>query len=332
MRYVVYGAGAIGGAIGGRLHQAGHDVVLIARGPHLAALQKRGLTLQAPDGEVLLSIESVESPQQVGLGPEDVVLMTMKSQDTAAALLELVQAADPRVALACAQNGVENERLALRQFAQVYGMFVYVAAQHLEPGVVQLFFSSPGGVLDIGRVPEGVDERARLIAADLTAAGFVSVAEPRIMRWKYGKLLSNLANAVEALLGPDYPGGDLVRSARSEALACYAAAQIDYATETEISERTAGNEELRPVEGRARGGGSSWQSLARGSPGIETDYLNGEVALLGRVHGVPTPVNDALCLVARRMVRNREKPDSADPDEIERMIASGSGCAGGSSS
>jgi 2-dehydropantoate 2-reductase len=321
VRYVVYGAGAIGGTIGAKLHQAGGDVVLIARGAHLETLEKRGLTLQAPGGTERLSIESVASPQEAELGPEDVVLMTMKSQDTSAALLELARVADPRVAVVCAQNGVENERLALRYFAEAYGMFVHVLAQHLKPGLVQLFSSRPCGVLDVGCVPEGVDERASLIAADLVASGFASRAEPLIMRWKYGKLLSNLANAVEALLGPDYPGGDLVRAARSEALNCYAAAQIDFATDDEISGRIAGNEELLPVEGHARGGGSSWQSLARGSSGIETDYLNGEIVLLGRQHGVATPVNEALCDVARRMVRDHAEPGSADPNVIKQTIA-----------
>jgi 2-dehydropantoate 2-reductase len=321
MRYAVYGAGAIGGAIGGSLHQAGRDVVLIARGPHLDALQEGGLIFQAPAGEERLPIESVASPQEVELGPDGVVVMAMKSQDTHAALEELAQVADPRVAVVCAQNGVNNERLALRYFNRVYGVFVYVAAQHLEAGVVQLFSSSPSGVLDVGRCPASIDERARAICADLEAAGFTAHAEPLIMRWKYGKLLSNLANAVEALLGPDYPAGDLVRRTRSEALACFAAGQIDWATEEEISRRTASNEELRPIEGSPRKGGSSWQSLARGSSSIETDYLNGEIVLLGRLHGLATPANAALCQVARRMVRDRAEPGSVDPNELQQTIA-----------
>jgi 2-dehydropantoate 2-reductase len=321
MRYAIYGAGAIGGAIGGSLHQAGREVVLIARGSHLEALQKQGLVLQTPDGEEQLAIESVGSPQEVELGSDDVVVLAMKSQDTPDALEELAQVADPHVTVVCAQNGVANERLALRYFAYVCGVFVYIAAQYLEPGVVQLFSSSPSGVLDIGRYPDGIDERARAISGDLESAGFASNVDPQITRLKYGKLLSNLANAVEALLGPDYPAGDLVRRAESEALDCYAAAQIDYATEEEMSQRTARNEELKSIKGQPRQGGSSWQSLARGSSSIETDYLNGEIVLLGRLHGVPTPANEALCHVARGTVRNRAKPGSSDPDEIERAIA-----------
>jgi 2-dehydropantoate 2-reductase len=320
MRYVVYGAGAIGGTVGARLHEAGREVVLIARGRQLATLRADGLTLLTPDRERRFLIPAIASPREIDLGHEDAVLLAMKSQDTAAALEELRAVADPDTAVACVQNGVENERLALRHFAHVYGVFTWVAAQHLEPGAVQAFATGPLGALDLGRVPRGTDERAREIASDLQDAGFASRVDPDIMRWKYAKLLSNVGNAVEALLGPDAPGGGLVRRARAEALACYSAAGIRHATESEISERVAANEQLRPIRGRERLGGSSWQSLARGSGSIETDYLNGEIVLLGRLHGVSTPVNQVLCRMTRRMVRDGARPGSADPLEIEAAI------------
>jgi 2-dehydropantoate 2-reductase len=274
MRYLIYGAGAIGGAIGAVLRDSGQEVTLIARGRHLEALRERGLTLQTPDREVQIPIAAVGSPREIDIHAHDVVLLTMKSQDTAAALLELSEIADREVAVVCAQNGVDNERQALRLFSRVYGMFVYVTAQHLEPGIVQVFSAPTLGVLDLGRVPGGVDEHAGAIASDLAATGFASRVDAQIMRWKYGKLLSNLANAVEALLGPDVAAGELVRAARAEALACYAVAGIEHATPSEISQRAAGHEQLRTVNGQPREGGSSWQSVARASGSIETDYLN----------------------------------------------------------
>jgi 2-dehydropantoate 2-reductase len=194
---VIYGAGAIGGTIGARLHQAGHEVALIVRGSHLDALRRNGLTFQTPATEEHLAIETVESPSELEIAKDDVVVLAMKSQDTAAALGELSAAADPDVAVVCAQNGVASERLALRYFARVYGMFVWVAAQHLRPGVVEAYGAPPAlGVLDLGRALRGSDELADRISSDLRAAGFVSRVDGEIMRWKYGKLLSNLANAV----------------------------------------------------------------------------------------------------------------------------------------
>ena len=321
MRYVIYGAGAIGGTIGARLHQAGHEVALIARGRHLDALRSGGLAFQTPAVENHLAIQTVASPKEIEIAKGDVVLLTMKSQDTAATLGELSAAADPDVAVVCAQNGVESERLALRCFARVYGMFVWVAAQHLRPGVVQAYAAPPAlGVLDLGRAPHGGDELADEVSSHLRGAGFVSRVDAEIMRWKYGKLLSNLANAVEAILGPDAPGGELVRRARAEAFACYEVAGIRYATSDEISERVAGNGELGSIDGQPRGGGSTWQSLARGSTGVETAFLNGEIVLLGRLHGVPTPVNQAITQIALRMAREGAQPGSADLVQVEDTI------------
>ncbi len=321
MRFVIYGAGTIGGTIGARLHEAGQSVVLIARGSHLQALRRDGLELQTPEGTGRARIPAAGSPREAEIDDGDVVLLTMKTQDTAAALSELQVAADPAVAVVCAQNGVENERVALRRFSRVYGLCVYLPAQHLQPGVVQAFAGPTLGVLDLGRFPGGVDECAEAVAAALRGAGFASEARPDIMRWKHEKLLANLGNAVEVLFGPDARGDDVHERARAEALACYAAAGIDFAGNAEVAERRTALPPLRPVAGQAHAGGSSWQSVARGSGSIETDYLNGEIALLGRTHGVPTPVNAALALTAARMAHERAQPGSADRAAFEALVA-----------
>src|SRR5947209_4300329 len=111
MRYIIYGAGAIGGVIGARLFRAGHDVVLIARGGHLAAVRERGLTLETPAETVTLPIDAVGHPSEITFADGDIVVLTMKTQDTAPALDELRAAVGENVPVICAQNGVENERL-----------------------------------------------------------------------------------------------------------------------------------------------------------------------------------------------------------------------------
>ena len=105
---------------------------------------------------------------------------------------------------------------------------------------------------------------------------------PDVMRWKYTKLLMNLANSVEATVAPDPRVGELVKLVRAEGEACLRAAGIDFASREEDKERRGDRMHVRPVNGEFRGGGSSWQSLARGTGSIETDYLNGEIVLLGR--------------------------------------------------
>jgi len=322
MRFVIYGAGAIGGTIGGRLHQAGRSVVLIARGTHLEALQRDGLELQTPEGSARLPIPAVGSVSEAEIGGDDLVFLTMKTQDTAPALIELQRSADPHAAVVCAQNGVENERLALRRCSEVYGLCVYLPAQHLQPGVVQAFAGPSLGVLDLGRFPSGVDDRAEAIAAALREARFASQARADIMRWKYEKLLANLGNAAEALFGPEARGRDVHQRARAEGVACYAAAGIEFAGDEEVAQRRTALPPLQPVGGASHTGGSSWQSLARGAPSIESDYLNGEIVLLGRLHDVATPVNEALQRAAARMAFDRAQPGSADPSAFEALVAS----------
>lgn len=320
MRYVVVGAGAVGGTIGGRLFQHGHEVVLVARGAHYRAMRERGLRFASPEETVELPIPVVESPEDLQPREDDVVVLAVKTQDSAAALAALAQVAYSssgwaRLPIVCAQNGVDNERQALRLFDRVYGMCVRLPASYLEPGVVAAEGTPISGVLDVGRYPSGLDEVAVRIVADLAASRFSAEAHDDVMRWKYRKLLSNLGNALDAAVGRASGARDLLRRAADEGQECFAAAGIEVATEEEDERRRAGMG-VGQVEGRQRSGSSSWQSLARGTGSIESDYLNGEIALLGRLHAVPTPINSALQRVAASLAYDRRPPGSLTLDEV----------------
>jgi 2-dehydropantoate 2-reductase len=316
MRFVVHGAGGIGGVIAARLHQSGHDVVGIARGEHLDAWRKHGLRLQTPDEDVVLDVPVVGHPSELTLGAGDAVLLAMKSQDTVAALADL----PPDVAIVCAQNGVANEREALRRFERVYGICVMCPTSFLEPGVVQAQSSPVTGLLDIGRYPDGVDDTAEAVGAALSASTFESVPRPDIMRWKHAKLLMNLGNAVQALCEP---GGtkELNERIRAEGVAALTAAGIPFASDEEDRERRGDRMTMRPIAGAMRGGGSTWQSFARGTGSIETDFLNGEIVLLGRLHGVPTPANALIQRLANQAARERRPPGSMTAAEVLSVLA-----------
>lgn len=77
---------------------------------------------------------------------------------------------------------------------------------------------------------------------------------------------------------------------------------------------------MAPVKGETHPGGSSWQSLARGAGKTETDYLNGEIVMLGRLHGVPTPVNECFVRLAHELVRSGATPGSIDPTRVDREL------------
>lgn len=318
MRFVILGAGGIGATIGGRLHQSGHDVVLIARGAHGEALRRRGLTLASPDQVVRLDIPTALHPRELEWQPGDVAILAAKSQDTAAAARDLQAAAGSALPVVSAQNGVVNERLLSRWFDHVHGLCVMCPTAHLEPGVVVAHSAPTSGILDLGRFPEGVDEVDEEVATALRASRFESVARPDIMRWKYRKLINNLGNSVQALCGDARAWEELVEAMaliEAEADLVLAAAGIDPVTEAEDDERRADHLQIQPVEGQARGGGSTWQSLTRGS-GVETDYLNGEISLLGRLHGVPTPANARLQALMTDAAARHLGPGSMTPVQL----------------
>ena len=314
MRFVIYGAGAIGGVLGARLYEAGADVTLIARGRHLERMREDGLSLRDPSGERRLRVRAVGSAGDAGLDhPRTVVVLAVKSQHTAQVLDALRMVAGPNTAILCAQNGIDNERQALRHFSNVYGAYVSCLATHLEPAVVQAHSSPVTGVIDVGRYPVASDDRAEELAACLRACGFDSIARPDIMAWKRAKLLVNLATTVEALCGPDAREGRLAAMVRDEGRAVFTAASLAVPSATELASRQPAGQITLPREG-----GSSWQSLSRGTGSVESDFLNGEIALLGRLHAVPTPANE---LVQRESTRLAAKGSPPGPVREEHLLA-----------
>lgn len=317
VRWIIYGPGAVGGVVAGRLAGSGQEVAVVARGAHLAAIRRDGLTLRQLGGDSVHRLESYGDPAEIEWRPGDVVVLGMKSMDTEDALRRL----EVDAPVVCLQNGVVNERLALRRFPRVYSVCVMLPAAHLAPGVVEAQCAPVPGILDLGRYPHGVDDTAASLSEGLRKAGFHSELRPDVMRWKYRKLLMNLGNAVEALCGHADGLEDAARPLREEGEAVLRAAGIPFASAAEDAERRGDILQLR----LQRDGGSSWQSLARGTGTVEADYLNGEIVLLGRLHGVPTPANET----ARRLVvdaaRRGTPPGSLTPARFLEAVREAAG-------
>jgi 2-dehydropantoate 2-reductase len=317
MRFVVLGAGAIGGVVGGRLAQHGHDVVLIARGAHYESIRNNGLRIESPDDVATVRVPVVDDPEKISWTSDDVLLLATKTQDTEAALDRLAAVAPRTLPIFCAQNSVANEEMAAQRFAHVYGVFVWCPADYLTPGGVQVWCAPSSGILHLGCYPAGSNDVAEAVAAAFRASTFIADAKSDIMRWKYRKLLSNLGNAVDALCGAAARGSGIAQRARREGVACLQAAGISYVADDEQDAAALERQvRARTIGGVERPGGSSWQSLRRKLGTIETDYLNGEIVRLGQQYGVPTPVNALLQYLSQRVARERRPPGSVNPDKI----------------
>jgi 2-dehydropantoate 2-reductase len=316
VRTIIYGAGGVGGVIGGFMHLHGQEVVLVARGAHYEALARSGMELRSPNRHEQLDVPVVDHPRHLQWRPGDVVMLTMKSQDTVAALDDLV-ACGYRGPVVSAQNGVANERMALRRFERVYGLCVMLPATFLEPGVVLSHSDDSPGLLDLGRYPAGVDDVAMELAAAMEASELLSTPDPAVMDKKYDKLLMNLGNSLDAACGRVGRESPIAKGCRAEGRAVLQAAGIAWAPQD--PERRA-RVTIKSVGEDKHKGSSSWQSLARGTGSIEADFLNGEIVLLGRLHGVATPVNAMLQDLANEMARERRPPGSYTVEELSARL------------
>jgi 2-dehydropantoate 2-reductase len=224
----------------------------------------------------------------------------------------------------CFQNGVANEPLALRFFENVYGATVMLPADYDTPGEVTAYFAPKVGAFDIGRYPRGSDETVENLCRILNASGFIATLRNDVMSSKYRKLLANLRNIIDAVLGEPQLQETWHAKARAEAEAVLTGAGIVWDKEDAMA-----REELAmsAVPGRARIGSSTLQSIVRGTGSLETDYLNGEIACLGRLHGVATPVNSAFCRLSIELASGRMQPRTGGEDTIVSMIGAISGAA-----
>jgi 2-dehydropantoate 2-reductase len=204
-------------------------------------------------------------------------------------------------------------------FDNVYGTLVFTYAALTAPGVAGAY-SDPGrGILDIGRYPHGLDANAEAISAELRGAGFESIARPDVMKWKRGKLLINMANPIGALCSAPAELADVVRAAQDEAEACFRAAGVEFVTAAELHARAQVLPHVK-IDGQPFPGGSTQQGMARGNTTSEVDYLNGEIVLLGRIHGIPTPVNASLQRMMRDVLRAKAEPGSLSADDVRQRL------------
>lgn len=310
MRYLVYGAGAVGGVVGARLALTGHEVTLVARGAHLGAIRADGLVLDDGDGRHRIHAPATDTAAEVGWTDDTVVLLAVKSHQATAALADLRAHAPVDVPVVCLTNGIATETAALRLFARTYAVCVMLPATHLEPGVVVASCHPIPAILDVGRFPAGTDATTAAVATDLSAAGIESEERADIMAMKRRKLVMNLGNGVDASFARGESADALAALAQAEGERVLAAAGLTVATAEEDRERRGSI--LQRRTDLQRRGGSTWQSLARGTGDSEIDYLAGEVVLQGRLLGLPTPVNEAVVAATRHLTATRGTPRSLD--------------------
>ncbi|MCW2524444.1 MAG: Rhodanese domain protein [Frankiales bacterium] len=334
-RYVIIGAGAVGVTLAAELQRGGREVVLVGRGRQLELLRTGGVRYLRPDAAWTVDVPIAAGPDELSLTSADVLVLATKTQDADAVLGQWAgQPVDGGRARAgevlpvfTMQNGLDAERSALRRFATVIGSVVWVPSTYVSDGVVATPSTPAAGVFWLGGYPDSVGQPAsaatQIIAADLVAADFEVQVVEDLSRWKAGKLLGSATFVLDAL----YPAGPerdraarLVQAEAREILTAAGFDPADTATESTVQLDRFGH---APIAGHERPGSSTFQSLARGR-GVETDYLNGEIALLARQLRRRAPINEALLSRVHQAVQEGTQPGSLPLADLADVLAGAS--------
>lgn len=304
LSYIIHGAGAIGCVLAARLATAGRKVALVARGDHLAALQRDGLRIGGrTDGHFRLP--AARTAHELDLDANTVVLLAMKTQHTFEAVEQHRELYD-EVPLFCFQNSVSNEEWLLSEGFRAYGVMVRIGARIDEPGVVT---HTGARRADIGCWPTGTDDLCARVVDDLVAAEMRASLVERVIDLKWGKLVMNLTNAFSALV--DLPVQEWFCAEENRFL--MADIQQEAADVLEAAGITAimdDGSDLRSWIARMRRPGlreprevadpslysypSTWQDLHFRRPTVEVEHFNGKICELGERFGIPTPLNQVL--------------------------------------
>ena len=334
MRIVIVGAGAIGGYIGARLARAGADVVLFARGPHLAAMQERGLRVVSPDGD--FEVRPAVTGDLATIGTADVVFLGVKAHSLTALAPRLQPLLGPGTVVVSTQNGIpwwyfqgaggDLEGLSLESVdpggaiasaiapERVIGSLAYFSTDIAQPGVIH---HTEGNRISFGE-PNGTrTERVRSIAEALIGAGFRCPITTRFRHEIWVKLLGNVAfNPISALTGGTLE--ELVRHPQVSALVRQVmteteavAARLGIELPISIEQRMAGAEKVGAHKT------SMLQDYEAGRP-MELDAVVGAVLELGERLEVPMPATRAVFACAKLLDDHRGRRVAAQPEVMAR--------------
>jgi len=293
MNILVYGTGGVGGYLASKLWTAGHSVVCIARGPHLAAMKQNGLTLKTPDGDVIVKATFLDSPD--GYPPFDIIIICVKSFDTHEAALRCRPVTGEQTVVLTIQNGVENEALlgSVLGDDRIVGGVAYIFSTIEGPGAIR----HHGGVARfyIGEMNGGISPRVRALERTFLDAGISCEAVEAMMKVLWEKFIFLAALAGSTAHSRKSIGGILADPSLHQMLsrAVHETAEVGRAAGIDtfegIEERAEENFGKMPAESTS----SMYYDLTHGKR-IEIEALSGAVVRLAQRFSVQVPTHELI--------------------------------------
>lgn len=334
MRFIMVGAGAIGGTLGGNLARVGYNVLCIEPwAAHRQAINAEGLVVRGVSGLHTVRVPAVERAEDVDFKDDDIVFMAVKSYHTAEAAAAVRAVTSFELPVFCTQNGIRNEEVVAQTFRHTHGVMLLIGAKVLTPGEV---IHTSWGPVGIGRFPEGLDDADHTVAAALEKAGFKVYTSGTILRSKWNKLLRNLNNASHGLTGlsgqearNDPVMRQILAAVFEEGARTLRAAGVPFDPppgEAPIDEAI---RELRspdyvppkiPEGEELKGRPSLWQDLYHKRGRAEDDYFNGEIVRLAEQAGTSAPINAKLLELCTTVAEAKEPPGKYTPEELRTLL------------
>ena len=298
MRIVMMGSGGVGGFFGGRLAKAGEDVSFVARGAHLAAIQRDGITIEnEPQGNIhVAGVRAAEDPAQ--LGPADLVVVSVKLWDTEAAARQIKPLVGPDTAVLSLQNGVIKDEILRAAFPEenIMGGVAYVATHISRPGVIHQTGTMQRVI--VGEYDGKPSERSRALHEALMRSGVTAELSGDVRRsiWEKYVFLVGLSATTATTRRPL---GAVRENARSRAFLLEVMREVvrvgrahGVALPEDYADQRLAFADSLPYDMTS----SMAHDLERGNR-LEVDWLSGGVVKLGKEAGVATPANEAVCAI-----------------------------------
>lgn len=306
MRFVVYGAGAVGSVLGGHLALKKHDVLLVCREPHAKAINDNGgLRMKSATGEYVADLKAVTALGEADLQGDVCVIFTPKSNDTESCVETLAAVAPPDIPIVSFQNGISNEDIIAGTFENVFGGVCRMTCSLLQPGHVSFRKS---GRLILGKHPRGAHNFPKMLVPILNDAGFEVSVSKSILCDKWLKLVVNLQSGLNAIIdnrdhdtfefielkvGVLEEAKKVLRASKKRAKSCD---DRDLSVDDVINELRK-PKAPRPVTG-VRVNNSTWQSLYLKRKKIENSFFHGPIIEMAAENDIMVPFNEtALALV-----------------------------------
>jgi 2-dehydropantoate 2-reductase len=328
MNIVVLGAGAVGSVLGGLLALQKHDVLLICRAPHAAAIDENGgLRLRSSTGDYMAQLRASAKLASADISDDTYVFVTVKSYDTRACVEQLASVAPRETPIVCFQNGISNEDEVAAKFENAYGGVCRMTCSMTKAG--QASFRSFGRIV-VGRYPKGIDPVARNIAKSFEVAGCQTCASRNISNDKWLKLAVNTQSTFHAIVDPrDHEANEFFELKVATLLETQKVLKAHKVRPKSCDGKDMSIDELvaelqRPKAPRHSSGmnvrNSTWQNLYLQRERVENEFFHGPIIQFGADYDIPVPYNEVALELVQECHRKKLGPGAYRLSEVLEVV------------